>query len=84
MLRKGLFAAVGDARFPCEDVVRDDSAAHAFAEFDLRLVFTELAAAHEDGSALGLNCVATFLFAVPLDKSAIAEADSAAARDLAI
>ena len=37
-----LFAAIGHAQFPCEKIIRDDSAAHAFAEFDLHVELRRL------------------------------------------
>src|SRR6267154_4814279 len=76
-----MFAVVRKARFAGEDIVGDNGAAHSFAQVHLRLVFSELTSAHQDCSALHLERVAAFFFVIPLDESAIAEANCAVSCD---
>ena len=56
-------------------VVGDDGATDGFADLNLGFVFPEIAAAHQNGAAEGLDGVETFIFMIPLNKGAIAEAD---------
>src|SRR5262245_1035593 len=62
-----------------EQVIRDDRPSKMLAEFDLRFVFLEIAAAHQECAADGLDGMKALPVVVPLNESAIAEAYGALA-----
>src|SRR5438045_3536177 len=66
-------AAIVDTGFAGQDIVRDNGATNAFAQFDLGFVFAKLAPADNHAAALDLQSVAALLFSVPLHKGAIAK-----------
>lgn len=69
------WAAVDDSDRAGHEVVSDDSTPDTVAQLDLGFGFPELATANNNGTAVGLDCVAAFFWFVPLNKRAIAKSD---------
>src|SRR5579862_3995779 len=76
-----ILAVINHPQLAGNDILRDDSVLHVFAQFNLRFVLPKLASANQNLRTVRLNRRFALLITVPLDKSAVGQSHGSATGD---